>query len=112
MMSAARNQFEEAFARLCETPFPPGSENCEAVDDLHAELAEYDGHVAGVATSVLGGAPVDQQWLTPDHGLKERLRLEAVGLDPECQALARQYLDYLALLNDVLEMSRCGMNRV
>lgn len=91
-MADDRERLREAFERLCETSFPPSSAPCDALDEIHADLAEYDGHVAGIASSVLGGAPVDRQLMTPNYDLEGRLEIAAEDQDAQCLALVRQYL--------------------
>jgi hypothetical protein len=99
-MADRRQALKAELSALERMKFPPGSSNDE-VDQLRAELAEYDGVVNGLARRVLAG---DEQALTllrPDDSLRTRLRAlhdSAHDLRRETQPL----LDYLDQLEAVV----------
>lgn len=90
-----------AFEDLRNTRFPGGSE-LDRVSDLHARLAEYDGYVAGVASSILKGkrrdAPrFDEEFLTE---MEQALRQNPEGSDELVQ-----YIKYLRKLKEILRVA-------
>jgi hypothetical protein len=106
MTAETREELHRAFERLREAPFPRDSESSDALSDLHAELAEYDGHVAGIAASLLGGAPVDRSLLAADEALGEQLERAAHGQEGQTRKDAEAYLAYYGLLEAVLAAAR------
>lgn len=72
MIADVRRQFAE----LQAVPFPPTSAN-ELVDELHAELAEYDGYVAGVATTLFEDGYKPDRPFARDFALIHRIRSAA-----------------------------------
>lgn len=95
-----------ALDRLGERPFPNDSVASEQLSDVHADLAEYDGHIAGIATSILAGAHVDRHLLESHHSWRAPLAGLLGELDPSARALAQEYLEYYLLLEEVLEHAR------
>ena len=97
---AVRRAFEEFRA----VPFPGGSSDAVA-DELHAELAEYSGWVAGLVTTLVGGGAPRQRFLF--HGdLETRLQRLVEEGDTEASADARRYLDYLRRVHKLVEQAR------
>jgi hypothetical protein len=95
-MRAPDNQLRAALARHRTSPFPSDSTTSDELSDLHAELVEYDGFVAGLASSLLGGSPVDRAHLKHDHALGAALkRLVEAEMEP-VRSEARAYLDLLS----------------
>jgi hypothetical protein len=73
--------------------FPPASGD-DALDDLRAELAEYDGYAAGILQSALENEGVRREPVTPAFDLHAALerRIHETGRAGE---FARVYLAYL-----------------
>jgi hypothetical protein len=111
MMVDAREELQRAHGRLREAIFPRDSVVSDDLSDLHAELAEYDGHVAGVASSLLGGAPVEPSLLARDAALEERLERAAGDSDGSARDDAEAYLAYYRLLDEVLAAARRSARR-
>ena len=111
MTTEARHDLQLAFDRLRSVPFPRDSALSDELSDLHAELAEYDGHVAGIASSLLGNAPVDASLLRSDDVLQSGLERAASELRGGAQATAEEYLAYFRLLEDVLNAARLCARR-
>jgi hypothetical protein len=105
MAEDPRSELEATLAAHAETPFPRSSED-ETLSDLHADLVEYDGHVAGVATTLLEGQPVPPEFLRFPEDLRERIADAAESSDPGHAEQARAYLAYLDELRRVLEAAR------
>jgi len=95
-----------AFDRLLETKFPRDSVVSDMLSELHARLVEYDGGVAGTASSVLGGVRVEATQLVPDDELGEELKEATRSLEGKARADAEAYLARYRLLDDVLEAAR------
>jgi hypothetical protein len=104
MAEDPRSELEAAVAAHAETPFPRSSED-DTLSDLHADLAEYDGHVAGVAATLLEGQAVPPEFLRFPENLRERME-QAAAADPGHAEQARTYLAYLDELRRVLEAAR------
>ena len=99
MAEVRRRALEEAFAAFRDVPFPRGSAD-EELSDAHAELAEYDGHVAGVVTTLLAGGDVSPEQLAFDDDL--RARFERAPAREE----ARRYVEYMDELRRLLDAAR------
>lgn len=93
-----------AFEKLGDRPFPDDSDS-EDASQLHAELAEFDGYVAGRITTLLSGGRLSSHELQSDKGLRQRLEALAVSDSPGA-ADAQRYLDYFAELDALLAVGR------
>jgi hypothetical protein len=93
-----------AFEMLGERPFPDDSENDQA-SQLHAELAEFDGYVAGRITTLVNGGRLSSHDLESDRDLKHRLETLAASDSPGATD-ARRYLDYFIELDALLVLGR------
>jgi hypothetical protein len=102
-MKAPDDQLREAFASHRALPFPPDSTTSEELSDLHAELIEYDGFVAGLVSSLLGGAPVDATKLKHDRALGTALECSAETAPERSEAQA--YLAYYRSLERLLDLA-------
>lgn len=106
MNPGPEQQLHDAMGRVGATRFPADSVVSDEVSDLHADLAAYDAHVAGVATSLLEGVDVDAHLLTPDDDLRDRLQAAASDNDAPGRSDAEAYLAYHALLDKILAAAR------
>lgn len=108
----ARNQLRRAFRQLRQTVFPVDSVVDDRLSELHARLALYDGHVAGVAMSVLAGSHVEPSWLVGDGGLRRDLDDAVHRYEGDARRDAEAVLSRCQLLDAVLEAARraagCG----
>lgn len=103
-MSDALQCLTKMRAFLATLPLPDDSAH-EQVSALHAELADFDGYVAGRVETLLDGGDVNTNQLQPDENL--RLRLEAVATSGSPGAAdAQNYLDYLEELHGALVFAR------
>ena len=91
-----------AWERMRATPFPLDSAVSDELSDLRADLALYDGHVAGIATSALDWGTVDRKTLQLDAALRKRLEALRQEDNEVLQSEVRIYLEYLTLLDSVL----------
>ena len=85
--------------RLRQLPFPAAPAE-EALADLHARLADYDGHVAGYLSRLQSGEIKALPQELYDHRLEADLR-GAVQAAPE-SAEARALLSYFGAIAAVL----------
>lgn len=95
--------FEEAYARWREAPFPRGSTN-DLVGDLHADLAMLDAFVADEVIPLREGAvirPGAVDIAKELDGLCSRIRSLAAIVEAEQQAKLGEYAEYCALLEEV-----------
>ena len=72
MSNRLRAELADAFTALRRGGFPESTKD-EAGAEVHALLAEFDGHVAGLALTVAGGGMVDKSLLKSDPALSERI---------------------------------------
>jgi len=93
-----------AFERLGERPFPDDSDN-DGASQLHAELAEFDGYVAGRVTTLINGGRLSSHELESDRDLKQRLEALAASDSPGATD-AQKYLDYFVELDALLAVGR------
>jgi hypothetical protein len=85
--------------------FPASPTQSDQLTEIHADLAEYDGHVSGVTASILGGMPVAIGALRPDDHLRARLELLRENSSAPTYAEAAEHLDYLGRLDDLLRVA-------
>lgn len=99
---SALHQLAESFGRHTGAPIPGAGSGDEQIGEARSELIAYDSHVAGVATSVLAGADVKPEWLSPDTGaLDEQLGALAAAGAPIADELRR----YKEALDSLLALS-------
>jgi len=90
-----------AFERLKQLPFPEFAESDELAD-WQADLSELDGHVAGIATTILAGGTSD---LTTIRKHVDELcqRLETIrDIPPEDHAILTECKVYLGAVEEVV----------
>ena len=105
MQDAAQlDGLRRAFERLRARNFPNDSGD-EQSSELHAELAEYDGYIAGRITTLLGGGRLRNSDLKPDDDLRRRLVMLAKSSSLGA-ATATKYLAYLDEVDSLLIMAR------
>ena len=91
-----------AFERLKELPFPDFAESDELAD-WQADLSEFDGHIAGIATTILTGGNVDVTTI-PEHIDDLRQRLEKMAdIPPEDRELMIRSQQYFHALEEVVQ---------
>jgi len=76
----------------------------EKYDDLHAEWAQLDGFVAGLAESTLAGKKWSPEEIEPYGYAEFRQRLER--LEAEHPDIASPYIEAFQHLEDMLELLR------
>jgi hypothetical protein len=90
---------------LERTPFPDDSSDVMA-SQLHAELADYDGYVAGRIATLLAGQDLALEDLNSNDELKAAIEtLAAEPMNPG-SIDAKKYLEYLATLETALGLAR------
>jgi hypothetical protein len=105
MKDAARlDPLRQAFERLKERSFPNDSDD-EQSSELHADLVEYDGYIAGRITTLLGGGQLHGSDLKSDDSLRQRLEALSES-SSQGAAAATKYLSYLDELDSLLFMAR------
>lgn len=91
-----------ALERLKELPFPPFAES-DQLADWQADLSEFDGHIAGIATMILAGGRLDVTTI-PEQIAELRQRLEAMAdTPPEDREIMTQSKQYLKALEKVVQ---------
>lgn len=91
-----------AFERLKELPFPAFAENDELAD-WQADLCEFDGHVAGIAITILAGGKADVTAI-PERIDELRQRLETMAdVPPEDRDIVIRSQQYLTALEEVVQ---------
>jgi hypothetical protein len=75
------------------------------LDDLRVDLIEFDGHAAGLVSTVLGHARPDMP-LDDDADLRRRVERRTADADPEAAADARKLEAYLAQLEQIVALAR------
>ena len=101
---SSRARLEHALQALRELPFPEGSTDA-VVDDLHAELAEFDGHINGLAARLLGGERFTLE-LSENRELRASLMHAQREGTPGARADATRQLHYLDALDLVVRAAR------
>jgi hypothetical protein len=93
-----------AFEGLGNQPFPEDSSDDDA-SQLHAELANFDGYVAGRITTLINGGLLGRTELDSDTILKGRLEALA-NSNATGSADAMRYLEYFLRLEALLDLGR------
>ena len=104
----AAERLHELIAEHRQQPLPATSGDPD-LDDIHALLVLYDGRVAGVANSVVAGAPVDRSDLEPDAALASRIAT-ADPLLPGGEEAVRRYEAHRRRLDALLDASRLALD--
>ncbi len=105
--SAAADMIARLRARfngLANRPFPDDSSD-DTASQLHAELADFDGYVAGRITTLINGGHLERKDLESDIALGRRLA-ELASSDRPGSADARIYLDYFRELDALLASAK------
>lgn len=90
------------FERLKELSFPEFAES-DDLADWQADLSELDGHVAGIATTILAGGTADLTTIRT-HVDELRQRLEAIQKIPkEDHEIVVECKHYLVVLEEVVQ---------
>jgi hypothetical protein len=90
-----------AFERWKELPFPEFAESDELAD-WQADLSELDGHVAGIATTILAGGNADLTMI-PELVDELRQRLETMAdIPPEDRDIMIRSKQYFNALEEVV----------
>jgi len=97
-------ELTRAFEEFKQMPFPEDSDH-EEVSQFHAELAEYDGFIAGLVSILLAGDRVSPELLRVDDDLKASLEnIARTGQQPAASDAAK-YLCYLGALKKVIDLA-------
>jgi hypothetical protein len=84
---------------------PPFGSHDDAVDELWADVIEYDAWAAGLISRVVGGARPAQE-LRADPELRARIAEREAGSDPGIAADARALAQYLDELERLIALAR------
>jgi hypothetical protein len=84
------------------TPFPRNSFNAE-LHEIHAELVDYDGYVAGLVDTYLKDSNKYPKNLEYDQSLEDRVEKLREINDSELNKEIEIYLDYLRKIKAVIE---------
>ncbi|WP_438433840.1 hypothetical protein [Gorillibacterium sp. sgz500922] len=90
-------KLQEFYVLLSITPFPEAPEN-DDVYDAYSELVEYDGHVAGLASSALRGNRIDKHLVFKNHKLDAFI--EEIEADNESEV--KSIKNYKNLLDSIV----------
>jgi hypothetical protein len=101
-------ELARAFKIFESIPFPEDSDDDE-FSQLHAELVEYDGYIAGLISTLLEGGYVSPNLLRFDYDLQARLQKIVIEGTPESSLYAKKYLNYLDALKQLLELVKARL---
>ena len=102
-MPTQKDQLIQAFQQFKRLPFPSSASNDE-LNLIHAELAEYDGFIAGTISSLLSGSKFSRGNLKFEQSLADRLEnILSTSKDTKVLEQARKYLSYLEAIKNILE---------
>lgn len=88
---------------LQKTSFPKGSHD-DVIHDLHAELALYSSHMAGLISSYASGDETVRHLIVYDQSLENRLN-QRVSEKPELKDEAQRFFDYLKEIKKLVDLA-------
>lgn len=94
---------EQAFYKFQKVPFPHGA-NDDVVGDVQAEMAEYDGYIAGHIISYAMGKEEVKEKIIYDPSYEERL-LARLKEKPELKEEIDRYLNYLNEIKKLVDLA-------
>jgi len=101
--NADRNALESLFGELKSRQFPmTGFDN--AMREIHTDMAEYDGYIAGYALSVLNGDKGSLALFVRDLRIGESIRRCCAHPDHAEANLLREYEHYYSLLDRIADV--------
>ncbi len=98
-------ELRKAFTCHEALPFPHHSGISQELSDLHAELVEYDGFVAGLVSSLLGGVPVDAAEFRHDTSIGAALKDLAAREGEPVRSEAKAHLAYYHAVDHLLQIA-------
>ena len=103
-LSATIEQLRVAFRAHADRPFPSNSQD-EAASELHDDLAEWAGYVAGRVVTIINCGRLSIEDLGSNEDLRNRLESLCASSSPGAED-ARHYLEYLSELDALLCVGR------
>jgi hypothetical protein len=107
---SSKARLAQLLAAHTNASFPADSESSEELSELHADLVEYDGHVVGLASSLLGGLKIERSHLGKDERLDAELRRLAREASEPVRSEAQAHLEYCKSVNALLGLTREAAN--
>jgi hypothetical protein len=96
---SAKEDLKGKWAVFLDSPFPEVPESA-VLNELHSELAEIDGFVAGNVTTTLSGKKVQKQWLYLDRDFNNKLDM----LNLESDESWRNIKSYKDKLDELMKL--------
>jgi len=96
---------ERPVSNMRSLGFPAGSAD-DLVSDLHARLAEYDGHVAGLLQRQAAGEPIATPIPRNDELAAELASIAKGGREPAASD-ARRLLQHLESVHELVNAAKC-----
>ena len=94
---------DDTFQHLQNLPFPEAGEG-DDLSDWIGELSEFDGHVAGIASTIISNGSADTSKLLGE-AKKLRLQIENVSDYPEeDREIYKSCKKYLCAIEDVIQI--------
>jgi hypothetical protein len=103
MLGSAIKDVAVEFEKHKGLPFPVDSEDDRA-SELRAELIEYDSHIAGLITTLLGGGSLTRGQLMSNDDLRYRLESLVHDSTGTVAAEGREYLKYLGHIEVLVDL--------
>ncbi|HYF31805.1 MAG TPA: hypothetical protein VD993_11860 [Chitinophagaceae bacterium] len=102
-------QLQEAYELFKSAPFPANDANSDELSDIYFELADYDGHVAGLVDSLLKKRG-DPKNLKYDYELENKLNEFLKKTDPTDPdyATATEMMAYLQKISKLIAVAESG----
>jgi len=99
-----RKNLQDAFNQFAQGPFPRDSYD-DIISDVHAELVEYDGYIAGLVSSYAFGNDEVKEKIVHDPTLKDRLNTRVKEL-PELEKEASRFLLRLQEIKKLIDLAQ------
>src|SRR5574341_1719601 len=102
-MSNSLTRLRKLFEEFKRIPFPRGAVTDE-LNEIHGEVAEYDGYIAGLITTLLSRQSIPSGSLFFDAKIQGRLNAIVEQGDLQASEAAKIYLDYLGKLKELIDL--------
>ncbi len=94
----------DQFYQFSSIPFPPNSDD-KVISDVHDQLVEYDGYMAGLISSYAKGNQTVKSKICYDDQFEKSIAQRVVE-SPHLEKEAQVYFEYLQKLKELIDLAQ------